>query len=217
MESNKTRLLITQFVFPVLICSMPGSVNPGAVSRDIPQSTSSSAIEAALQTSFGTPVEAVKGFKPYYLTGDFNGDGAQDVVVVVRVKGRRAELPKDVQLMNPFGFGSKVTFPIDPARENRLAIAIIHGWRSPRPTAKFLLLGDSPILTLQYDRTTSGRGEDSKDLMSLMTRREPRPKGKKFPATAKGDVVLLFTEVGDNSMLYWNGRTYRWQDAEGGN
>jgi len=37
------------------------------------------------------------------------------------------------------------------------------------------------------------------------------------PATAKGDVVLLFTEVGDNSMLYWNGRTYRWQDAESGN
>jgi hypothetical protein len=217
MKSNQTRLPIPQFVFSVFICSMLGSFNTRAVPIATAQSTSTSAIDAVLQTSFGTPVEAVGGFKPYYLTGDFNGDGAQDALVVVRVKGRRAELPKDVQLMNPFGFGSKVPFPIDPAKENRLAIAIVHGWRSPRPTAKFLLLGDSPILTLQYDRTTSGRAEDSKDLMSLMTRRGPRPKGQRFPATAKGDVVLLFTEVGGNSMLYWNGRTYRWQDAEGGN
>lgn len=191
------------------------------------QSNSFAALDATVLNSFGSAVEPVKGFKPYYLIGDFNGDGAEDALVVVRLKkvphapentnrtgGPRTDLPKDVRLMNPFGYGSKGDS--SPATENRLAIAIIHGWKSPQGAAKFLLFGDSPILTLQYNRATSGRAEDASDLMSLMTRRGPRAKGQKFPATAKGDVVLLFTEVGDNSMLYWNGRTYRWQDAQGG-
>ena len=216
MRANNIRLP-KKIVVLVLICCIPGSINMHTVLSAIPQSDSSSAIEAVVQTSFGGAVEPVKGFKPYFLAGDFNGDGVPDLLVVVRVKGRRGELPKDVRLINPFGFGSKVVFPTDPAKDNRLAIAIIHGWKSSQPPAKFLLIGDSPILTLQYNRATSGRAEDASDLMSLITRRGRRMKGQKFPTTAKGDVVLLFTEVGDNGVLYWNGRTYRWQDAEGGN
>jgi len=31
---------------------------------------------------------------------------------------------------------------------------------------------------------------------------------------AKGDVILLGNQVGDNSPLYWNGRTYVWEDSQ---
>ena len=53
----------------------------------------SAAVTEALQASFGSVVEAVTGFAPFYLTGDFNGDRMQDIVVVVLiVMGRRPYL-----------------------------------------------------------------------------------------------------------------------------
>src|SRR6185503_3603176 len=59
-------------------------------------------VTETLQASFGSAVEAVTAFKPFYLTGDFNGDGMQDIVIVVRIKERRSALPKDVRVINPF-------------------------------------------------------------------------------------------------------------------
>jgi len=197
-------------VFLMWICCILASVNAHAIANAIPESNSPSAIDAAVQTVFGSTVEPVKGFKPYFLTGDFNGDGAQDALVMVRVKGARAELPKDVRLMNPFS-----DLPgIDPSKENQLALAIIHDWKSAQPKAKILLIGDSPVLALQYERGVSGRAEDASDLLSLMKRHGPRPKDQKFPPIAKGDVILLSTEVGGDGMLYWDGKRYRWEDVE---
>jgi len=192
------------------ICCILASINAHASASTIPESNSSSAIDAAVQTVFGSTVEPVKGFKPYFLTGDFNGDGAQDALVVVRVKGARAELRKDVRLMNPFS-----DLPgVGPSKENRLALAIIHDWKAAQPRAKILLIGDSAVLALQYQRAVSGRAEDASDLLSLMKRHGPRPKDQKFPPSAKGDVILLSTEVGNDSMLYWDGKKYRWKDVE---
>ena len=214
MRANNIRL--KSVVFLILICWIVASLYGPAVQSAIPQLASSATIDSAVRSSFGLKVEPVKGFKPYYLIGDFNGDGTQDALVVVRVKTARAEFPKDVRLMNPFAevFPSDPSDPSDRSKENRLALAIIHDWKAPQPRAKILLIGGSPVLTLQYDRAVSGRAEDAHDLMSLMKRRGPRPKGENFPPTAKGDVVLLSTEVGDGSMLYWDGRRYRWKDVE---
>lgn len=171
----------------------------------------SAEVTDALGASFGTAVEAVTAFKPFYLTGDFNGDAIQDIVTVVRIKERRTALPKDVRVLNPFWGSPKVTYPSNPASENTLAFAIIHSWKSPQPTAKFLLIGDAPILIFVYDRTSDP--SDAKDLMSVMSKRGKRPRGVYFPPTAKGDVIWLFTQVGDETPLYWNGRTYRWEEG----
>jgi hypothetical protein len=46
-----------------------------------------------------------------------------------------------------------------------------------------------------------------------MRKRGKRPKGAPFPRAARGDVILLGNQVGDNSPLYWNGRTYVWEDS----
>ena len=197
-------------VFLMRICCVLASVTVPAVVSATPESNSSSAIGAAVQTVFGSTVEPVKGFKPYFLIGDFDGDGAQDALVVVRVKGARAELPKDVRFRNPFS-----DLPVvGPSKENRLALAIIHDWKAAQPRAKILLIGESPVLALQYERAVSGRAEDASNLLSLMKRHGPRPKDQKFPPLAKGDVILLSTEVGNDSMLYWDGKKYRWKDLE---
>ena len=170
-------------------------------------------VSAALQTNFGATVEASTAFKPFYMTGDFNGDGVQDIAVVVRIKETRSALPKDVRLLNPFEVGRSIKFPANPAAENKLALAIIHGWKNPKASAKYLLVGDSPILILDYQRLVSDQPADRQDLIGLMPRRGRRPQGSTYPRGAKGDVILLGNQVGDNSPLYWNGRTYVWEDS----
>jgi len=175
------------------------------------QNAQSSTVTSALQASFGPPVEAVTGFTPFYLTGDFNGDGAQDIVVVVRIKERRAALPKDVRLINPFWDSPKVIFPKNPESEKTLALAIIHKWKTPEASTKFLLVGHAALLIFVHDRTSEPGS--AKDLMELMSKRGKRPKGQTYPRMAKGDVILLWTEVGDQTPLYWNGRTYKWEEG----
>ena len=182
------------------------------------QSIQSAAVIEVLKTSFGPALEPATRFKPFYLTGDFNGDGAQDIAIVVRIKGQRRDLAPDVKILNPFD-GPRVTFPVDPVAKPTLAFAIIHGtamgWKTSQPAGKFLLLGESPILILEYERST-GKPEDAKDLMEIMTKRARRRRGQAWPpATAKGDSIVLETEA-INSILYWNGKTYRWEESEGG-
>ena len=218
LSVNAQPKLIERFFSLALFCLIfaGAASGPGFAARAFGQSNTSqsAAVSEAVRTSFGSAVEPVTGFKPYYVTGDFNGDAAQDLAIVVRIKEKRAALPKHVRLVNPFDTEAKVGFPSNPGGENKLALAIIHSWKMPQPAAKFLLIGESPILIMQYDRATSGHAEDAKGLIELMSKRGKRRRGVKFPPTAKGDVILMGTEVGGDSKLYWNGRKYVWEDSE---
>ena len=169
-------------------------------------------LRRTVQTVFGPTVAPVTGFNPFFLTGDFNGDGAQDVVIVVRLSSGRSALAKDVRVGNPFGYGAIA------ANAETLALAIIHGgkggWQTSPPVGKFVLLGESPVLILQSARTASA--DESGDLMSLKRKRARRMRGDPWPpAAARGDAIVLATEATD-SILYWDGKTYRWKEAAGG-
>jgi hypothetical protein len=171
------------------------------------QTPTRAGLNEVVHSSFGDVVEPITYSKPFYLTGDFNGDRVQDLVIVVRVKGSRISLPKDVRVLNPFDADAGIAFPSDPAKENKFAIALIHSWKNSQPAGKFLLIGDSPILILENSRPTSG--PEAGD-MKLLVRNARR---RNFPRAAKGDVILLVTEVGGDSQLYWNGKTYLWEDS----
>ena len=180
---------------------------------------SPASLKDTLQKSFGSAVEAVTVFKPSYLTGDFNGDGAQDILMVVRIKGPRADLASDVILYNPFE-RPKAVFPANPSANPTLAFAIIHGrkpgWQTSPALEKFLLLGETPILILNYGRVTSPAPGDRKDLMELLAKRSGKTRADEWPpASAKGDSIVLGTEATD-SILYWNGKNYRWEESPGG-
>lgn len=177
-------------------------------------------IREVLRQSFGSTIELASGFKPNSLTGDFNGDGIKDLLIIVRLRARRSELPKDVIVLNPFGRGAKPEFPSDPNTEPKLAIAILHGSKAgvgnSAFSGKYLLVGESPVLILEDSRATSNTAEDRNDLMELIRKRRTRARGQtRAPAAARGDAILLGTEAAD-SILYWNGKTYRWQESEGG-
>lgn len=208
----------------MLACSIFVAVNASgltAKTRDpkkVPPGQTA-AVADALRTSFGSAVEAVTAFKPYYVLGDFNGDGGEDIVIAVRIKGQRGDLPADVKVYNPFE-RPKAVFPADPTANPTLALAIIHGskagWRTSRPLEKYLLFGQSPVLILNYDRVTSGDPNAIKTLIELLKKGSKRLKDLGWPpAAAKGDAIILGTEATD-SILYWNGKNYRWEEAAGG-
>ena len=179
---------------------------------------SQSTLRETLKSSFGSALEAATTFNPFYLAGDFNGDGAQDILIVVRIKGPRSELGQDVKIYNPFE-RPKAVYPTDPAANPTLAFAIIHGskpgWQTPPALEKFLLFGGSPVLILNYSRVT-GLPPDRKDLMELMKKRSTKHRADDWPpVAAKGDSIVLPTEATD-SILYWNGKNYRWEESPGG-
>ena len=183
----------------------------------VPESTSSrDALQVLVSESFGPAVKAVTSFEPYNLAGDFNGDGAADVLIIVRIKGLRWAVPKGTIVIRPF-------YKEDPSspdnKDERLGIAIIHGGNNGLENSsgqKFLLLGESPILILENSRANATRRGDRKGLMELVKKRGRRSRtAMRPPAIAKGDSVSLPTEAAD-SILYWDGKTYRWKESEGG-
>ncbi|MGH9873656.1 MAG: hypothetical protein ACRD9S_14500 [Pyrinomonadaceae bacterium] len=212
-------VLIVLVIFLLPFAASPYRPSAQTKSQTKPSPPNQSVLRATVKTSFGSAVEVVSSFSPYYLTGDFNGDGAQDLLIVVRIKGPRTELESDVKIYNPFE-RPKAVYPANPSANPTLALAIIHGsipgWQTPPPLEKFMLFGDTPILILNYGRVTSGETIDKKDLMELLRKRSTKFRGDGWPPTAaKGDSIVLGTEATD-SILYWNGKNYRWEEAAGG-
>jgi hypothetical protein len=205
----------------ILFCIVVVANSPGLTAQTKTQTKAAQvvAVTEALQTSFGSALDAAKSFQPFYLTGDFNGDGAQDILIVAWIRGRQNELAPGIRVINPFDYGAgRVVWPSNPAAKPMLALAIIHGdqtgWKTARPAGKFLLVGESPILILESDRALSIRTEDRAGLMETMSKRGKRRRGAIWPPrAAKGDSILLPTEATD-SILYWNGKTYRWEEGD---
>ena len=158
------RLVVLMLVTLVLF----GGKSADALAQAKNSPAGKSVVESDLLKSFGLTVEAVTSFTPYYLTGDFNGDTVADMLIVVRLKARRSELPKDVTVLNPFYKNQGPAYPADPKKEPTLALVIFHG-SNPKlpnsPAQKFLLVGPSPVLILENDRAqaepdASGREGD---------------------------------------------------------
>lgn len=182
-----------------------------------PQAVNNETVRSVVEKAFGSTVQPVTGFKPHFVTGDFNGDGAQDLAIVVRLDRGRGGLPTDVRTINPFGYGP-TPYPLPAPDAATLGLAIIHGskagWQTNPAAAKFVLLGDSPVLILQAQRATEPGAANN--LMSLMRKRARRARADAWPpAAARGDGIVVETEATE-SILYWDGKTYRWKEAAGG-
>lgn len=211
--------LRTSLIAVLVLLSSSFVFGAGAfIQQTKPVQPTAESVRAAVEEFFEATAEPVAGFNPYFVRGDFNGDGAGDVLIVVRLKRGRGALPKDVKTTNPFGYGPKPEPLPVAANAPTLALAVIHGnkagWQTSPAVGKFILLGDSPVLILQEDRLSDPGAE--KHLMSLQKKRGRRARADDWPpAAARGDGIVVETEATE-SILYWDGRTYRWKEAAGG-
>ena len=129
------------------------------------------------------------------LTGDFNGDGVEDIAVVVTSQAALQADSSRFKVLDPsseyFGLG-------DPRITSQFAsqypggsryLLILHGmgkdaWRVKEPKERFVLIN------MKFDRISNGHFEKKKKIMA--------------------DINLEETGV-LNSFLYWNGHRYKWQ------
>ncbi|PYX84987.1 MAG: hypothetical protein DMG68_19010, partial [Acidobacteria bacterium] len=149
--------------------------------------------QAIVSAQFGTQFVLSQAFP--ILTGDFNGDGVEDIAVVVTSHGALQTDSSRFRVIDPsseyFGIGDpKITaqFASQYPGGSRYLL-IIHGlgkdgWRAKEPKERFLLIN------VNFDRISVGHIARKKKAMD--------------------DIDLEETGV-LTSFLYWNGHRYKWQ------
>jgi hypothetical protein len=146
-------------------------------------------VRLAVEREFGPRLKLVAKFPPMF--GDFDGDGKEDLAVVVTGNPMLDQASHNYKLIDPydsyFGYGNvrtTMSFPIH-AQGEPLYVAIAHDWRAPHPKAKFV------IVNLPFERIEVG---------SVQMRKKKTGSG-------------LFTvdSTGTQALVVWDGRKYRWQ------
>lgn len=162
---------------------------------------SESEVRESIAKNFGSKLKVITESPPYYLLGDFNGDGFRDIAVAVNPEGAREEIKNA---------GVKY-LDVDPGSETNgrelnlsdaefkycVGVAIMHGTAEgpvlQNPGAKYFFYQCFIPFKL-VPRSTKIR----------------RFRGlKQPPPTLKGDAIYLYLETDAASVVYWTGRTYR--------
>jgi len=144
---------------------------------------------APVTLGFGDRAAPVANQPAPYASADFDGDGVADTVTIVSVTAGKA-LPGDVTVISNLWHTSW------HANQATLrAIAIVLGHR------KFLIAGpdyfDSPIWSeKQLPLHVARRG--SKAFKEFQTQEK----------RIRNDILVLGTEAGIDTALYWNGKTF---------
>jgi hypothetical protein len=144
-------------------------------------------VRTTVAREFGPHFNIVAKFQPMF--GDFDGDGAEDLAVVVTGSPAVDQGGHNYKLIDPydsfFGYGDAklmMSFPTHP--EQAVYVAIAHDWRAAHPKAKFV------VVNLPFDRIEVSRAQWKKKVVSA-----------------------LFTtdSTGVQAEVFWDGKKYRWQ------
>jgi hypothetical protein len=139
-------------------------------------------------------VEAIPGSSSPALTGDLDGDGQEDIVMLAHGKDLLAhEEEFRYKVIDPYdsywGLGDpKVTTRFGAAGDEKdRVLLIIHAWRSQQPRAKFV------IINLPFDKLT---------LATKQVKHKSR-------AVIQSVQLRVMT-----SWVVWDGKKYRWQPGD---
>lgn len=141
--------------------------------------------------------------EPVYVLSDFNGDGHSDVAIVVVIEEGRDELKNHgVRFLDVDPFSRTNGRELDPNNQDKmwkncLGLVVLHGsakdWDPRAISDKFII----------YDCFSSIRH---------IPKGAPIRRGRKStgpPPRLKGDAILLDLESGAQTLVYWDGKTYR--------
>lgn len=139
--------------------------------------------------------------EPVYVLSDFNGDGFKDVAVVVVVEEGRDQLKNHgVRYLDVDPFSKTNGRELEPTEKmghNCLGLVFLHGsakdWDPRAISDKFFI----------YDCFSSIR-QVPKGVPIRRGRTSAGP-----PPRLKGDAIVLDLESGAQTLVYWDGKTYR--------
>jgi len=134
-----------------------------------------------------------------FLTADLDGDGVEDAIIVARCKTPLMdEASHNYRVVDPYytnyGYGNpRITAQFsatDPTRQN--LVLVIHGagkeaWRAAVPKAKFVFI-NLPFDTLSVTKIT-------------------------YRKRAAAAINLTEEEEQSSSVVFWDGKRYRWSDS----
>ena len=185
--------------------AQPAAVMPSPESTPIqltaPAAPKESEVQEAVRRVFKDAAVVASNYNPNYLSGDFNGDGSQDLAVILK--------PVKLDLINqelpPWLIRQPRAKRVDRTQlrieKDETILAVIHGfgpnhWRDPEATQTFVL------------KDVVGNGlkvESPKDFVTANSGRKlPRPQGD-----------LIGETVGGNAgYLYYAQATYSWYDPK---
>ena len=137
------------------------------------------------------------------LTGDFDGDGTEDIVIVATGKNPMADSAgHDYKVIDPynsyFGFGDpKITTGfVNLTGNDPRFLLVVHNWKSATPTAHAPKPG-APlarlkfvIINLPFEKLSTGSFKVKKKVVAAITAEE------------SGGVAAA---------VYWDGKNYKWQ------
>jgi len=144
---------------------------------------------------------------PFYtlLTGDLDGDGVEDAVIVARAKNAfSGQIPYNYRVVDPyfsaFGYGNpQITAGMsNEYPDGNYMVLVIHGaapdgWRAETPKAKFVMI-NLPFNTINV---------------------APMTLDKKHKFAKISVIVLEEDGTNQSSIVVWDGRKYRWRDMGG--
>ena len=151
-----------------------------------------------VDAQFGREFRVDSRFSPPLLTGDLNGDGIEDAVIIAHAKNPMTDQQAlNYKVIDPydeyFGTGDpKITVGFgndDPNRNEYLLV--IHGagasaWRAPVPKAKFV------VINLPFDHLGITRLAFKKKVIN----------------------VIAAKDATTNSVVFWTGKKYKWQATQ---
>jgi hypothetical protein len=137
------------------------------------------------------------------LTGDFDGDGTEDIVIVATGKNPMADSAgHDYKVIDPynsyFGFGDpKITTGfVNLTSNDPRFLLVVHNWKSAMPTSHppkpgaHLSRPKFVIINLPFEKLSTGSFKVKKKVVAAITAEE------------SGGVAAA---------VYWDGKNYKWQ------
>lgn len=208
-------LILIVLAFTLCACSYkskgPEAEAPPVAYQPTPQSTpiqiagipapKQSEVQEAVRRIFKDAAVVDTAYNPSFLAGDFNGDGSQDLVVILKP----AKLDEMNQELPPWLVREPRTrkVPLKHARieKDETFLAVIHGyganhWRDPDATQTFVLkdvVGQDLKVHSLNEFVTANSG-----------RKLPRPQGD----------LIGETVGGTPGYLYFSQATYSWYDPK---
>jgi hypothetical protein len=207
--NKSSKAIIAALIFNTVAIGTGMAAEPSILADKKPEDQKNCAsAKDEVARRFGTSLVPATKFKPYCLTGDFNGDHNVDAFMAVKIHS----LPKNLAAIipmyktrpgerpNPDNYpaaGQYAYLALHSTRQNDWTGASIH-----------LLGGSSPVMMMEPS-------SESGATMQKLPRHARLLRDLGVPASSKGDGIVVPT-VAVDAAIFWDGKTYQFYEDPAG-